>query len=274
MLEVCLDDAHKVVIELDDNDFVHRWVEVFNCAVQHSTVDQTACFAFRISKSQALQKLEQVAQAINHFCKKEMVPLPSASWSTDDYCNRAHLIFEQLSGTYDSPTRFFTLAPKHVKEAIRDLNFYVHVLEQDQAEQDNLWYINFDRHYVNRQALIDQDYDLFQRQVQPGAVYVHYAELGKTHLDLYKDGLCADYQAQKNLHYFAADLTVWLGPEIDYFSTDFESWAHENKIDLQDKKLGLGILPVGRVKDLDTARQFIYNAKKITQLRIYHGQTI
>lgn len=268
-----MDDAHSVVIDLDDNAFVHRWIEVFNRAVSCSTVDHTASFAFRIPKSQALDNLTQAGRLVNEFFRREIVPAAPPQWN-NDYCNSVHMAFEKLSGEYDRPTRLFMLAPEHVKSAIRDLNFYVHVLEQDQEGQNNQWYINFDRAYVDRRPLIDQDYYLFQRLVESGRVYVHYAELGKTHLDLYKDGLPADYKAQKNLHYFAADLTIWLGPEIDLFTEDFESWAQDNKIDLQDKRLGLGILPIGRVRDLDTAKKYIYNAEKITQLRIYHGQTI
>jgi len=274
MLEVCLDDAHTVIIELDDNAFVHRWKEVFDRAVNSSTVDQTSSFAFRISKTQALQQLTDSAQVINDFFKREIVPVTVMDQYDQDYCNRVHVIFEQLSGTYDQPTKLFLLAPDAVKLAIRNLNFYVHVLEHDQFEQQNLWYINFDRSHVDRWPLLDQDYDLFQRVVEPGRVYIHYVELGKTHLDLYKDGLPADYEAQKNLHHFSADLTVWLGPKGDVFDAGFESWAQHNSIDLENKRLGLGILPIGRIKDLDTARQYIYNAKKITQLRIYHGQTI
>lgn len=266
-----MDDAHSVFIKLDDNTLVHRWLPMFNRAVQCSTIDQTSCFLFRISKEQALTQLRQAAININQFLKHSVVPTVDDSWHRSDICNRIHLVFEQLHGSFEEPTKLFICAPQLIKQSIRDLNFYVHVLEQQDYEQKNLWYINFDRNSMERQALDELDYELFQHHMTPGLVFLHYAELGKTHAELYADGLPADYAGQKNLHYLGADISIWLGDTVDYFRPGFKNWAQENNIDYTDKRLGLGILPVGHLLDLDHARELIYNASKISQLRIHHG---
>jgi hypothetical protein len=270
MLEVRLDDAHSVFIDLDDNDLVHRWIPVFDRATKNRTIDQSACFVFNISKSQALEQLKLAAQNINLFLKHPVVPQVEHNWDID-YCNQVHMAFEQLHGSFDEPTKLMMCAPDQIKQSIRDLNFYVHILEHDDYEQQNLWYINFSKDGMERLPLQDTDYDRFLDRMEPGMVFMHYADLGKTHAELYHDKLPANYKGLKNLHYLAADISIWLGNTVDYFRSGFRTWAADNSIDLSDPKLGLGILPLGRLRDLDTARELIYNAKNISQLRIHYG---
>ena len=271
MIEVRLDDAHSVFIKLDDNTLVHRWLPMFNRAVQCSTIDQTACFLFKISKEQALEQLQQASSNINQFLKHAVVPDVDEHWHSSDYCNNIHAVFERLNGTFDEPSRLFICAPQHIKQSIRDLNFYVHILEQEEHEQQNFWYINFDRNSMERQTLNESDYAHFQYHMTPGLVFVHYAELGKTHAELYADGLPATYAGQKNLHYLGADVSIWLGDTVDYFRSGFREWAQKNNINLDDKRLGIGVLPIGHLMDLDHARELIYNANKISNLRIHYG---
>ncbi len=270
MLEVRLDDAHSVFIDLDDNDLVHRWIPVFDRATKNRTIDQSACFVFNISKSQALEKLKLAIANINSFLKHAVVPTIEHSWNTE-YCNLVHMAFEKLHGSFDEPTRLMLCAPDHVKQSIRDLNFYVHILEQNDYEQQNLWYINFSKDGTERLSLQEKDYDRFLDHMESGIVFMHYADLGKTYAEIYHDNLPATYQGLKNLHYLAADISIWLGDTVDYFRPGFRAWAVENSIDISNPKLGLGILPLGRLRDLDTARELIYNAKNISQLRIHYG---
>jgi hypothetical protein len=169
----------------------------------------------------------------------------------------------------------FSIAPADIQQAIRALNFLVHRLEI-RPYLDPHWYISFDKNCYQRLSLEPKDYEHFQNHIPSGQAFIHYAELGKTMIDLYKDGLAPNYAGLKNLHYYSAEISVNLGSDdIELFTQGFRDWAHANSVDITDPRLGIGIIPIGMVRNVDTARQIVYNGNSITHLRItHHGQTI
>ena len=269
MLEIEVDHCHTVTVDLYSNEFMSRWKLLFEKTAASCGIDQLEAFSCNLTEVQAQERLLWAIDTINGFLKRTFIETGDIDWNDQDWYNYLHAKFERLSGSYDRPTRLMTLADTKLRSAVRALNFYVHKLEQRPYGRHRPWYISFDKDCYQRLPLQPKDYELFQGQVHPGEVVVHYAELGKTTVDLYEDGLPKDYPGLKNLHYYSAELSAHLGSEtISFFSEDFRKWAEENSIDIYDRTLGLGVIPIGTIRDLDRARQIVYNGSSITNLRI------
>jgi hypothetical protein len=276
MLEIEVDHCHWVAVDLYRNDFVSRWARLFDQTAAQCAINQSESFSCNLTEAQTQERLIASIDAINRFLKRVFIDRPDQiNWEDQDWYNYLHVKFEQLSGEFGSPTRLFAIAPETIKEAIRNLNFYVHRLEVRPYGRMP-WYISFDKNCYARLPLETKDYDLFQNSIQSGQAFIHYAELGKTTIDLYENNLPTDYAGLKNLHYYSAEILLHLGSDdIELFTDGFRQWAGQNRIDITDKKQGIGIIPIGHVIDVDKARQIVYNGSSITNLRItHHGQTI
>lgn len=270
MLEIEVDGCYTVAIELYQNQFVAKWQKLFETTASACKINQVECFACRISEQEAQQRLLDSILYINKFLKKNFIEVPNIiDWESQHWYNYLHVQFEKLSGPYGQPTRLFAQAPYDFREAVRALNFYLHRIEIRPYTKFKPWYISFDKNCYKRLPLDHDDYQWFTTTVQPGQVVVHYSELGKTLIDVYKDKLSIDYAGMKNLHYYSAEISICLSDKpICLFPAGFEQWATERNIDVTDKKLGIGALPVGQVQNLDIVRQAVYNGKSITKLRI------
>ena len=143
--------------------------------------------------------------------------------------------------------------PKEIKESVRDLNYCVHKLEQDWLgkEQSFLnvhWTKN--RQTTPRSRLESNEYDLIQFNRSQNEVYLAYNELGKSYFDLYTDGLSIDYAQTKNNHYVGADILVALSDRENIFDKDFVDWCAKHNVDAYDKRHGIGLLPIGKINQL------------------------
>jgi hypothetical protein len=277
MLEIEVDHCHLVTVDLYKNDFVSRWKTLFEQTVASCAINQLESFSCSLSEPQSQGRLIVAITTINRYLKQNFVDLPTQIDRDDQqWYNYLHSKFEQLNGTFDRPAKLLMLAPPELKSAIRALNFYVHRLEKRPYADYNTWYISFDKNCYTRLPLEPDDYDHFCDQIRPGQAYIHYAELGKTMIDLYQDGLPIDYSGLRNLHYYSAEISVHVGTgTISWFKDGFRQWANDNSIDIDDRKLGLGVIPIGDARNIDLARQIVYNGNNITNLRITnHGQTI
>lgn len=269
MLEIEVDHCHQVAVDLYSNDFVLRWIQLFEQTASNCNINQEESFACNLTSQQCQLRLLDAIGTINQFLKRDFVHVPDPiDWHSQDWYNYLHEKFEQLSGAYGQPSRLFAVAPDSLRRAVRCLNFYIHKLETSQLERD-LWYISFDKECYTRIPLQSTDYQYFSNQIDPGQVFVHYAELGKTAVDLYHDRLPLDYPGFKNSHYYSAEVSCYLGSDpVSLFTPDFCDWAQHNGIDTTDPTQGLGVIPVGSVRNIDTARQIVYNGNNITNLRM------
>jgi hypothetical protein len=273
MLEIQVDHTHTVCVDLYQNSFIDRWKQLFVETVQSCSINQLESFACSVTESQAQQRLQEAIVTINNFLQRELIPTTPV-WDSQKYYNELHSKFELLSGTYENPTRLMKYAPANVKSAIRDLNFYIHRLENRPYKLQDYWYISFDKGCYQRRPLLDEDYQHFSYQLDPGLVYIHYSELGKMFWHLFEDGLPITYSGLKNLHYYSAEISIHLGPSRQLGSAEYFDWAKTNNIDLSNKHVGTGILPIGVAREVDNVRDIAYTSHNITQLRINHGKTI
>lgn len=276
MLEIEVDGDKTVVVNLNNNSFVHKWAQLFEETLSTCDIEQNNSFSCVLSETQSQQRLLSAIQIVNKFLKKQFIEVPDTiDWDNQDWYNYLHSKFEKLSGPFGEPTKLFMLAPGEVKTAIRDINTYVHRLETRPYKPVKAWYISFDKNRYRRIPLQPDDYNLFQYHLCSGEAFIQYAELGKTYLDIFNDNLPLDYQGVKNLHYYSAEFSIWLSDQDKIiYEDDFYQWANNNGIDTSNKQLGLGFIPIGKVTDVSHARNIVCNGSKITNLRINHGKTI
>lgn len=276
MLEIQVDHHNTIVVDLYHNSFVTKWCDLFEQTVATCNVEQLESFCRILSDQEAQQIIVDSIDVINRFLKTKFIddPFPGC-WKDQNWNNYLHTKFEQLNGTYDKPTKLLLIAPPEVKKAIRQVNLFLHKLEYSNQGIQFPWYISFDKDCIQRKPFEQEDYDYIKFEVAPGEVYIHYAEIGKTYYDLFLDKLPINYSGLKNSHYYSAELSIRFTKDtIPCYPKEFYQWADDNNLDVRSKNSGMGILPIGKLRDIDQAIEIVYNGHKITNLRIDHGKTI
>jgi hypothetical protein len=92
--------------------------------------------------------------------------------------------------------------------------------------------------------------------------------LGKEYIDLYEDNLPIGYAGFKNLHYYSGE-TVLSFSDYDTFSDQrYSTWLQNNGIDLYNKKLGHGRIPIGIIEDIENVRDKIKLYKHMDSILI------
>jgi len=188
---------------------------------------------------------------INRFLKRKFINVPTEdTWSDQNFYNEVHIAFEKLTGEFDKPTRFFQIAPIHIKESVKDLNYCVHRLEHNKDKGlseylDLQWTKN--RTNTPRVKLEKNDYDLVQFTRKKNEVYLDYNELGKNFIDLWDDNLPINYSMAKNSHYVGADIKVNFIDKEEIFEEKFLDWCKLNNIDPFDKTQGVGLIAIGKI---------------------------
>jgi hypothetical protein len=168
-----------------------------------------------------------------------------------------------LSAAYPA---LFAIANNELKQAIRNLNFFVHRAEINKDPYPAL-YISFNKNQYRRKPLEPANYTEFDFKFNAGTLFLHYVELGKDFNDLYKDNLPIDYAGTKNLHYYSGE--SWLTfDDFDAFSDPgYVTWLANNNIDQHDKKLGHGKIPLGYIKE-HTVAQLLNQYRYINHIKI------
>jgi len=253
-------------IQLNNTAFVHKWLNEFKWCLDNCEFNQDEIIAGFITINEAAQRLHSACETINKYLKNFIDVRSDLLSQSQDYFNYLHQKFEQLSGEFGKPTKLFSIANAELKSAIRNLNFYIHAIE-NKAPSNN-FYISFDKDRYRRQPLASTDYNYFDFKAPAGSLILHYVELGKKFYDLYKDGLSIDYAGYKNLHFYSGEASI-IFDEIDYFKDkEYLCWLETNKIDPYDKKLGHGVICLGQVLDISNTYSKILSNKHLNKIQI------
>jgi hypothetical protein len=240
-------------IHLYDTKFVSKYVGELIWCLQHCEFNQHEAFATLYSLNYSKKCLRDSCLVINKYLK-DFIDIQDIS--SQEYYNYLHVKFEQLSGEFGKPTRLFNIANKELKQAIRDLNFFVHRVELNKETHPAL-YISFDKDQYRRHPLSIEDYNEFEFKFPAGTLFLHYVELGKEYIDLYEDNLSIDYTGAKNLHYYSGESMLTFD-EFDCFAdNDYVTWFERNNIDRFNKTLGHGKIPLGYIEDKDAVSQLL-----------------
>ena len=185
--------------------------------------------------------------------------------------NRLHRYFEDLQGETWNISRYYKLADYDTKWAIRQLNDLCHELEswvlsnRKKAYEPTWQRPSQITTFLNapRQDLRDKDYALFLKtryDRELGGVYLHWAQVGKTQFEVFRDEHGADIDAAtcsaiNSLKFFSGEFDVEWGRNINEHNHEwhareqiaFREWLTRNGMDYNDPKLSLGYIKIGQV---------------------------
>ena len=187
-----------------------------------------------------------------------------------DALNRLHRYFEDLQGEAWGLSSYYKVADFETKYAIRQLNDLCHELESfvlsyrkskvepewQRPSQINTWL------QAPRTNLLDKDYDLFLKNSYErvcGGVYLHWAQIGKTHIEVFRDEDGKDVDdvicsSINSLKYYTGEFDIEWGKDVTeknapWYSQEqkeFNKWLDRNGFDKQDPKLALGFIKIGQ----------------------------
>lgn len=187
-----------------------------------------------------------------------------------DAMNRLHRYFEDLQGEAWGLSQYYKIADFNTKYAIRQLNDLCHELESwVQSYRKSKFEPEWQRPsqimtwlQSPRKNLQDNDYSLFNDNKfdrECGGMYLHWAQVGKTHIEVFRDEDGADVDnvicsTINSLKYYTGefdiewgqDVTEKLSPWHVEEQTKFYSWLKRNGFDPNDKKLALGFIKLGQ----------------------------
>ena len=185
--------------------------------------------------------------------------------------NQLHRHFEELQGEAWHLSLYYKTADYETKWAIRQLNDLCHELES--------WVLSYKKcllepewqrpsqitTFLNapRQDLQDEDYELFLKtryDREFGGVYLHWAQVGKTQFEVFRDEHGADIDAAtcsaiNSLKFYSGEFDVEWGRDINETNhnwhckeqTEFREWLTRNGFDYNDPKLSLGHIKLGQI---------------------------
>ncbi len=186
--------------------------------------------------------------------------------------NKLHNHFEVLQGTVEHTSTYFTRGDYKTKYAIRQLNIICHELESliqsiKELELKSGWvrpsqittFLHAERYPLkgeHRYGFITNGYNRHF-----GTVYMHWAQIGKTLMEVWKDEGAPDLdettcEAITHLKYYSGEFDIDWGPdygrcmglkEVDDDMYNFKAWLIKNNLNPRDTNLSLGYLPIGKV---------------------------
>jgi hypothetical protein len=255
-------------IALRDNLFVNKWINELRWSIDNCTINQQDAFSTLMSVEEASAVLVDSCATINRYLKDFVEIRTDIANQPQEYYNYLHGVFERLTGTFDQPTKLFTIANLELKTAIRNLNFYVHRVEQQTTPLVNM-YLNFDKDQYRRIPFAPEDYNFFEFAFPAGTLFLHYAELGKEYYDLYEDGLELDYTASANSHYYSGEASL-AARDFDAFEdAEFKEWLVDRNIDPYNKHLAHGKIPLGFVDNIDQVTDMLRKHRHINRIEIH-----
>ena len=254
-------------INLYDNSFVRKWTKELQWCLDNCDFNQKEAFSGLLTLNEASERLHGACVTINKYIKNFIDIKPDLLNQSQEYFNYLHLKFEQLSGEFSKPTRLFSIANDELKNAIRDLNFYIHRVETKQNQINNL-YISFDKDSYRRIQFEESDYEYCEFALPPGTLFVHYVELGKEFIDIFEDNLPIEYKNLKNLHYYSGESTLNFESYNAFSNIEYFNFLKKHFKDPYDKKLGHGKMPLGIVKDINYTLNLIKQYQHIKEIQI------
>ena len=185
--------------------------------------------------------------------------------------NRLHRYFEDLQGEVWNLSPYYRLADYKTKWAIRQLNDLCHELES--------WVLSYRKSLIEpewqrpsqittflnapRYNLQDSDYGLFLKNRydrELGGVYLHWAQIGKTQFEVFRDEHGADIDAAtcsaiNSLKFYSGEFDIEWGRDVventhEWHAQEqraFREWLVRNSMDYNNPKLSLGYIKIGQV---------------------------
>jgi len=289
------EDKINYYIELEDSNFHYRWLEALKKNLHNKLhLEKNYCW---MGFADSPRDVDYLCCAINNAIfqincfnsQNEWAVAGLKPYPIDDYfsrdvvignnlelnhepMNRLHRYFEDLQGEVKSLSPYYRLADYETKWAIRQLNDLCHELEswtlsnrkkhtapEWQRPSQITTFLNAPRYNLQ-----EEDYNLFLKNRydrELGGVYLHWAQIGKTHLEVFRDEQGKDIDAVvcsaiTCLQYYSGEFDIEWGRDVVDNGTHpwhskeqsaFREWLKRNNIDYNDPKLSFGFIKLGQV---------------------------
>lgn len=271
-----------------DNALARDWIVALKSLLQSdSLLEKNFCFLGFPKTARTLEYLctevnDAIATINNFFDDYKIAEVftpeicrhhtyPNYPGVNHEVLNILHNHFEILQGTVDTLSEYYRRADYETKYAIRQLNIICHeieslVLSQRRLATEPFWvrpsqittFLAAPRYQlkdIHRQGFAVNGYD---RQL--GGVYMHWAQIGKTLLEVFRDEDAPELtdtvcEAITELKYYSGEFDIEWANDIKYGQHDwhtqeqnaFRDWLVKNGRDPSDLSLSLGYLPIGQV---------------------------
>lgn len=180
-----------------------------------------------------------------------------------DKLNELHHEFEVRIGQVWNPNPSYLKADFITRHAIRQINHLVHEaealadLKSSGTPKPAVLAAFFG---APRTLLTNSDLAEFQLQTSFGDVFLHYCQLGKTHLEAFNDN--DTHIADENingLRYFTGEFDIYFRPssskqEINLLKNRLSSWLRNQRLDPHDPRLAIGHALVARLSERSKER--------------------
>ena len=234
--------TYDLDFEMENTSIADKWLEEAKEFIDNGQPfdDRERFYNFPHSKYTAtyvVDYLNKLIDTINSHAPG-MIEKRATIFMSQDTLNYLHHIFEVNHGLYDQQqdNEFFSNAPQSVRQALADLNIWIHRFESlgEMPRFVGTWYGK-----PCRKELADE---------------------GKTLFDLYHDNdQYIDKDAFKPLRHYSVDFTVRFTEQPAYQWAEEEArvWEYYHKHEkffkelgytIGDNKLSLGWITVGRIK--------------------------
>lgn len=263
---------YPIKFEMFDTDIADKWLVELKEFIDNGQQfdDRERFYNFPNSKytrEYVVNYINGLIDTINAY-SPGLVKEKATSMMDQDTLNYLHHIFELYHGLYDQQKEndFFVSAPSDVKQALADLNIWIHRYESlgDMPRFVGTWYGK-----PSRKPLAESDFKEFSLVERWGDLKINYCEIGKNLFDLYHDDdKYIDKQAFKPLEYYSVDFTVRFTDNDQQYFKELETkvWKYFDEhleffsrlgYTKFDPKLSLGWITVGRIVETDTRENMI-----------------
>ena len=269
----------EVTIDSYDTPLARDWIDALKILLHKNySLEKNFCFMGFPDGARSLEYLcgelnkavDQINRSeLNYHIHDRVTPVELMQDKT--ILNQVHNHFEILQGTVNHLSDYYRQADYETKYAIRQLNTVCHELEslvlsklrQQTApewvrlSQINTW-LNAPRYPLQDQHRNDWNIKCYDRHL--GEVYMHWAQIGKTLFEVYRDEGAPELtdtvcEAITHLEYYSGEFDIEWGNDIRYdqhdcwqFEVDgFYAWLEANGFDYRDPKLSLGYFPIASV---------------------------
>ena len=182
-------DEFTLAFELNDNTITKRWSDLVLLAqaLRYPIDDPHRFYGFdlpEVERDKALALINNCIDQINSH--QQIIDRKLEHVDDQDTLNYLHHVFEEYHGLLDQQdTDFWMGCPPYVKQALANLNVYVHRCESAIDSQPRMVVTYYGLPKACR--LEESDYQLFTPYAEFGDLYLNYVEIGKTLSDLWHD---------------------------------------------------------------------------------------
>ncbi|MBX3032736.1 MAG: hypothetical protein KF865_02350 [Bdellovibrionaceae bacterium] len=278
-----------VFFKIEKHDLAQRWARMLWNSLRNEQLKVYKNYLFHgwLSEGRTLkflcEELDRHISLINGFFAEHheepyaITQRVSLETMDQDLLNQIHRHFENLIGHSWNVSRFYTKAPSEIRWSIENLNWLVHEIENLRCCQERMsrgfcqshMFVSFEG--AERQDLRFEDYAHFDPHIDFGDVCLHYAQIGKPHLDAFhSQDEIIDMSSVNGLRYLTAEFDISFRDadrrEVDSWMPRFRAWMREKGLDPDDRRLAIGF---ARIASFD--RSHFPAQSNLEIMRFLHG---